>query len=181
MQLPECLITFFFYHFLPCFLGHDFCYHADVSMAHTVTKQCGTAALSLTTRSNNMTSFHISDVTTLRHSNQQWIAVVFPPPFFLKNNATLTDKLSVSLLRRQFISLVDWLLNLLHSFWHPALNMSGRWVWKMKRRSSLLVTCHFTLHEVSGELCLILFLDTVTADVNSVTVTLSRTPRSPFG
>lgn len=55
---------FFFYHFLPCFLGHDFCYHADVSMAHTVTKQCGTAALSLTTRSNNMTSFHISDVTT---------------------------------------------------------------------------------------------------------------------
>lgn len=49
----------------------------------------------------------------------------------------------------------------------------------MKRRSSLLVACHFAIHEVSGELCLILFLDTVTADVNSATVTLSRTPPSP--
>lgn len=66
-----------FYHFLPSFLGHDFCYHADVSMAHTVTKQCGTAALSLTTRSNNMTSFHISDVTT--NNGLLWS---FFPPFF---------------------------------------------------------------------------------------------------
>lgn len=150
----------FFYHFLPGFLGHDFCYHADVSRAHTGAKQCGTAALSLTTRSNNMTSFLISDVANLPTMDRHFF-------LSLKNNAARADKLSLSLLGRLQLAarlLTPLLANAVRAQSVSDSGAKGKGVGR-KRHSSLLVTCHFTTHEVSGELCLILFLDTVTADV----------------
>lgn len=141
MQQPQCLITFFFffyyYHFLPGFLGLGFCYHADASMAHTVAKQCGTAALSLTTRSNNMTSFHISDIATWRHSGQQWMAFF---PSWKTMLRTLINCPSVC------SADCNCQLSFLHSYWQTAPSTKHEWPAGEEEGKAFVSPRHLSFH-----------------------------------